>query len=293
MRAIWSGEIAFALVSIPVKLYAATRDLTPQFTTLHQECGSKIQMVRRCPTCARDVAWGELAKGYEVSAGKYAVFTKEELAKLDGEEAGGSIEVVEFVEPSAVDLAFIDKSYWVGPSGKNARGFSLLRQALLDAGRVALVKTRLRTRTRLALLRPRGQLFGLEMMRYADEIVEAASLDVPEVKTTTPRELALAKELVETLSAPFDPEKHPDQYRAAIEHAVDEKAGTEVTAPAGAVAADREGGKVIDLADLLARSLAKAEPGPAAKKRAPVAEPHAKPGPKKASSKDSKKREAG
>ena len=83
MRAIWTGEIAFGLVTIPAKLYTATRDLTPQFTTLHKECGSKVQMVRRCPVCHRDVEFGELGKGYEVQKGTYALFTKEELEKID------------------------------------------------------------------------------------------------------------------------------------------------------------------------------------------------------------------
>ena len=224
MRAIWTGEIAFGLVTIPAKLYTATKDLTPQFNMLHKECGSKIHMARRCPKCHRDVEWGELGKGYEVEKGVYALFTKEELAKIDGDDASGAIEIVEFVDPRDIDLAFIDKSYWVGPGGKSSRGFSLLREALDSVKRVALAKTKIRTRTRLAILRPRGKLFALEMMRYADEIVSDAEIDVPESpKVATEREMDLALDLVKRLSGPFDPAKHPDEYRAAVEAAVDEK----------------------------------------------------------------------
>ena len=235
---------------------------------LHKECGSKIQMARRCAKCQRDVEWGELGKGYEVGKGKYALFTKEELAKLDGDEAGGAIEIVEFVEPGAIDLSFIDKSYWVGAAGKSSRGFTLLREALTKSKRVALAKTKLRTRTRLAILRPRGKIFALEMMRYADEIVSDGEIDVPESpKAATEREMDLALDLVKTLSGPFDPSKHPDEYRAAVEAAVEEKVAADdlarqetVDAPDVEVAAAATGGKLIDLAELLSRSLKKVEP---------------------------------
>jgi DNA end-binding protein Ku len=276
MRAIWTGEIAFGLVTIPAKLYTATRDLTPQFNMLHKECGSKIQMVRRCPKCQRDVEWGELGKGYEVEKGVYALFTKEELAKLEGDETAGAIEIVEFVDPASIDLAYIDKSYWVGPGGKSSRGFTLLREALAKSKRVAVAKTKLRTRTRLAILRPRGKIFALEMMRYADEIVSDTEIDVPESpKVATEREMDLALDLVKTLSGPFDPAKHPDEYRAAVEAAVEEKVASddlarqETTGQEEVAAAPAAtGGKVIDLAELLSRSLKKVEPKGGVKKAA-------------------------
>ncbi len=226
MRAIWTGEIAFGLVTIPVKLYTATRDLTPHFTTLHKECGGTVHLARRCARCQRDVEFGELAKGYEVQKGVYAPFSKEELAKLDDDETRAMIEIVEFVRPGAIDLSYIDKSYWVGVGGRNSRGFALLRQALTETHQVALARTRLRSRTRLALVRPYGRLFALEMMRYADEIVNPDDIDVPEPKPATPRELELAVGLVNALSGPFDPTRHPDQYRAAVEAAVEDKAAS-------------------------------------------------------------------
>jgi DNA end-binding protein Ku len=305
MRAIWTGEIAFGLVTIPAKLYTATRDLSPQFNMLHKECGSKIQMARRCPKCQRDVEWGELGKGYEVEKGVYALFSKEELAKLDGDETAGAIEIVEFVDPVSIDLAYIDKSYWVGPGGKSSRGFTLLREALEQSKRVALAKTKLRTRTRLAILRPRGKIFALEMMRYADEIVSDGEIDVPESpKVATQREMDLALDLVKTLSGPFDPAKHPDEYRAAVEAAVEEKVASDdlarqETAGEPAVEAPAAtGGKVIDLAELLSRSLKKVDPKGSVKKaaandEAAPAEAKKEPAAKKGGGKDGKKRAAG
>ena len=294
MRAIWTGEIAFGLVTIPAKLYTATRDLTPQFNMLHKECGTRIQMVRRCPKCQRDVEWGELGKGYEVEKGVYALFSKEELAKIDGDDAAGAIEIVEFVDPLDIDLAYIDKSYWVGPGGKSSRGFSLLRETLEKVKRVALAKTKIRTRTRLAILRPRGKVFALEMMRYADEMVSDDDIDMPEsAKKATPRELELALDLVKKLSGPFDPSKHPDEYRAAVEAAVEEKVAADDLARQESLGEEKEeapeagGAKVIDLAELLSRSLGKVGPHKAGPKKAvtreeEVEEPKAKKAKKKA-----------
>jgi DNA end-binding protein Ku len=271
MRAFWSGEIAFGLVTIPAKLYTATKDLTPQFHQLHKECGSRISMVRRCPKCNRDLAWEEIGKGYEIQKGEYALFTKEELAKLDGDETGGTIEIVEFVDPLEVDLAYIEKSYWVGPGSKNVRGYDLLRSVLEETKRVALAKVRLRTRTRLALVRPRGRLFALDMMRFAEELLSGDELAPAEQKEPSPREKQLALHLVDELSGPFDPAKHPDEYRNAVLAAVDEKieageVARDATAeqPAAAASGAATGAQVIDLAELLSRSIkAAGKPGPA------------------------------
>jgi DNA end-binding protein Ku len=267
MRAFWSGEIAFGLVTIPAKLYTATKDLTPQFHQLHKECGSRITMVRRCPKCNKDLAWEEIGKGYEVAKNEYALFTKEELAKLDGDESGGTIEIVEFVDPLEVDLAYIEKSYWIGPGSKNVRGYDLLRSVLDETKKVALAKVKLRTRTRLALVRPRGKLFSLDMMRFAEELVAGDELAPAEQKEPSPREKQLALHLIEELSGPFDPARHPDEYRNAVLAAVEEKieagevareAAEEVAAPAA------QGAQVIDLAELLSRSIkAAGKPGPA------------------------------
>jgi DNA end-binding protein Ku len=271
MRAFWSGEIAFGLVTIPAKLYTATKDLTPQFHQLHKDCGTRITMVRRCPKCNRDLGWDEIGKGYEVAKGEYALFTKDELAKLDGDDTGGTIEIVEFVDPLEVDLAYVEKSYWVGPGSKNVRGYDLLRSVLADTKRVALAKVRLRTRTRLALLRPRGKLFALDMMRFAEELVPADDIAPAEQKVPSSREKQLALHLIDELSGPFDPAKHPDEYRSAVLAAVDEKieagqvardTGAEEAAAAPAPAGG--GAQVIDLAELLSRSIkAAGKPGPA------------------------------
>jgi DNA end-binding protein Ku len=272
MRAFWSGEIAFGLVTIPAKLYTATKDLTPQFHQLHKECGTRINLVRRCPKCNRDLPWDEIGKGYEVAKGEYALFTKEELAKLDGDDSTGTIEIVEFVDPLEVDLAYVEKSYWVGPGSKNVRGYSLLRAVLDDSKKVALAKVKIRTRTRLALLRPRGRAFSLDMMRFAEELVSGEEIEPAEGKESSDREKQLALHLVDELTGPFDPAKHPDEYRSAVLAAVDEKVeagqvsrdSTAGEAASEAPAGKGGGAQVIDLAELLSKSIkSAAKPGPA------------------------------
>ena len=219
MRAFWTGDMAFGMVTIPVKLYTATKDLSPQFHQLHVACGSRISMVRRCTACERDLAWEEIGKGYEVSKDKYALFTKEELAKLDGgEEGGGLIEIVQFIDPSEIDGSYIDRSYWIAPGGKSAksaRGFELLRTVLSETGRAAVIKVKLRTRPRIGIVQAKGQFFALHTMRFADELVGSDELTPPDVKLSD-RELGMARTLVSELVAPFEPSKLPDEYRARV-----------------------------------------------------------------------------
>jgi len=287
MRAFWSGEMSFGLVTIPAKLYTATKDLTPQFHQLHKACGTRINLVRRCGKCEKDLGWDEIGKGYEVSKNEYALFTKEELAKFDGAEEHGSIEIVEFVDPLEVDLAFIEKSYWLGPGSRNVRGYNLLRSVLTETKKVAVAKVCLRTRTRLCLVRPRGRLFSVDMMRFAEELVEADAEMAPvESKAPSDGERALALHLVKQLSGSFEPSRHPDEYRNAVLAAVDQKieAGEVArdTSPESEAAKPTAGPAVIDLEELLARSIkATAKPGPAKTKSAPAAEQTA---PKHASS---------
>jgi len=258
MRAFWTGEMAFGMVTIPVKLYTATKDLSPKFHQLHTACGTRINQVRRCPACEKDVEWAEVGKGHEIEKGKYVLFTKEELAALDGgEEDKGLIEIVQFIDPKEIDGSYIDKSYWIGPGGKSsksARGFELLRAVLADTGRAAIIKFKMRTRPRVGIVQPKGAFFALHVMRFSDELVSSDELDAPDVKVTD-RELAMARALVDQLTEPFIPAKLPDEYRQRVLAALAEKGGEASALPA----LPAKSAEVIDLADLLAASIAKSK----------------------------------
>jgi DNA end-binding protein Ku len=270
MRALWTGEIAFGLVAVPVKLYSATKNLAPKFHLLHKKDGGRIQFKRFCSKEDVEVPWDEIGKGYEVSKGRYALFSKEELEDLEEEEAAQGIDIVEFIDPGEVDLAYIEKSYWVGPAGKTTRSYELLRQALEQSGKVALARVKIRTRTRLALLRPRDGRFALDMMRYGDELVDGKEVEVPKAKTS-PKELDLALDLVERMTGAFDPAKHPDQYRSAVLHAVERKEKADDLEEDEGARPTRGRGQVVDLAEILARSLAGSKKGRPVQKRAPAA----------------------
>ena len=204
MRAMWSGEIAFGLVTIPAKLYSATKDLTPSFHQLHKECGARISMVRRCTKCDRDIEWAEIGKGYEVAKGEYALFTKEELAKLEGDDAPGGIDIVEFVDAGTIDSAYFSKSYWVGPGGR-ARAASLLREALRASKRVALCKVRIRTRTQLALSDRGRSCSRSTCSASATSWCRGTRSVLPRRAPATDRELQLALNLVDQLSGSSTP----------------------------------------------------------------------------------------
>ncbi|GAC1585123.1 MAG: Ku protein [Polyangiales bacterium] len=264
MRAIWTGEISFGLVAIPVQLLSATRDLSPHFHYIHKKCGTRIETVRRCPHCEADVAWKDIGKGYEVSKGKYALFSKEELSKLEDEESAQGIDIAEFVDRSEVDLAYIQTSYWVAPSGKTARAYQLLREALEKTGKAAIARVRIRSRTRLALLRPRDGRLCLDMMRFGDELIDAKEIALPEGRVTgrsaagSAKEGALAIHLIKQMTTRFDPKKHPDDYRILVNEAVKRKVDAREVAQSDeeqVTAHGDKGAKIIDLAEILTRSL--------------------------------------
>lgn len=267
MRAIWNGEISFGLVAVPVKLYSATKDLTPRFHLIHKGCGARVQMKRWCPKEEIEVPWSEIEKGYEVSKGRYAKFSKEELAELEGEDAAEGIDIAEFVDPGEIDLAMIEKSYWVGPGGKTTRSYELLRAAMERSEKVAIARVKLRTRTRLAVLRPRDGRFALDTLRYGDELIPAKEVDVPEHRARAGKELDLALDLIKRMEGKFDPTAHPDDYRKAVLKAVHHKEDKGEMAEE-AEAPRARGAKVIDLADVLARSLKERR---TVRKRAPAA----------------------
>jgi DNA end-binding protein Ku len=265
MRSIWKGAISFGLVSIPVKLYSATEERDVSFHQVHREDGGRIRYKRVCQADGEEVPYSDIAKGYELPSGEVVVLTDEDFADLPL-STSRAIDVLEFVPLDQVDPLYFAKSYYLEPDGAGAKPYVLLREALEQSGRVALVKVALRQRESLATLRVRDGVFVLEMMLWPDEIREPAFGFLDEDIEVRQQELKMAESLIESLSGDFNPDQYSDNYREALQALIEAKVeGREVVQPAEPAA---ESGTVVDLMAALRASVEAAREGRAGGKTA-------------------------
>ena len=258
MRSIWKGAISFGLVTIPVKLYSATQARDVTFHQVHAEDGGRIKYKRTCSIDGEEVPYSDIAKGYELPNGQTVVLTDEDFAELPL-TSSRTIDVLEFVEQSQVDPIYFEKSYYLEPEKTGTRPYVLLRDALEESGRVAVVKVALRSREALATLRVRDGVFVLETMLWPDEVREPEFSFLDEDIEVRPQELAMASSLIDTLAGEFDPSKYTDSYREALEALIDAKVeGHEVVAPTTAAPTS---GTVVDLMAALRASVEAARSG--------------------------------
>jgi DNA end-binding protein Ku len=263
MRAMWSGNVAFGLVHIPVKMYAATEDRDVKFHQVHLADGGRIKYQRQCQTCEQTVTFAEIGKGYEDETGRRVIVSEEELDGLQVPH-GRDLEIIEFAPADQIDPLHFDKAYFLEPATGAAKPYVLLRRALEETERTAVVLMTLRKRTRLGLLRVRNDVLVLQTMLWPDEV------RVPEFEgiadediTVRPQELAMAGSLVESLSADFDPAAYTDEYRQAVLALVAQKlAGEDVILPSSPAADDS--GTVIDLMAALQESVRRTQAARAA-----------------------------
>src|SRR5205085_1104396 len=258
MRSIWKGAISFGLVSIPVKLYSATEEKDVSFHQVHREDGGRIRYKRVCQIDGDEVPYSDIAKGYELPSGEVVVLTDEDFADLPL-STSRAIDVLEFVPLEQVDPLYFAKSYYLEPDAAGTKPYVLLRQALENSGRVALVKVALRQRETLATLRVRDGVFVLEMMLWPDEIREPSFGFLDDDIDVRQQELAMAQSLIDTLSGDFKPEQYSDNYREALQALIEAKiAGREVVAPPEPVS---DAGTVVDLRAALRASVEAAKQG--------------------------------
>src|SRR5579872_906833 len=256
-RAIWSGSVSFGFVNVPVKLVSATSPKDVRFNQLHDADHGRIQQKRVCSVDGEEVTYEHIVKGYDLGGGRYVVIEPEELATLDV-AATRTIDIEEFVDLVDIDPVYFEHSYYLVPDGRAEKPFALLVETMSRTGKVAIGRFVLRTKQYLATIRARDGVLVLSTMLYADEVVDPADLEVPSTAETQPseRELKMAEQLVESLSASFDPTKYHDDYREKVLALIDAKAeGEEIVAPeAPAVPAP-----VVDLMAALEESLARAK----------------------------------
>ena len=251
MRAIWKGAVSFGLVSVPVKLYEATESHDVSFRQVHVTDGGRIRYQRVCSIDGEEVPYSDSAKGYETEDGEMVVLTDDDIAALPS-TSSREISVEKFVPSDQIDPMLFEKSYYLEPEKSGTKPYALLREALVEADRMALVTVSLRQRMSLAVLRVRDDVIVMQTMIWPDE-VRAPEISTGDAEGAKPAEIKMAHTLVETLAGDFDPDEFEDDYRQAVEALVEAKIeGGEVKdAPTPA----KTGGEVVDLLAALQRSV--------------------------------------
>lgn len=220
MRTMWKGAIGFGLVSVPVRLYAATQEHGIKLHQVHAEDGGRIRLKRVCDSCGEDVPYEEVAKGFEDDEGHTAVVTQSDLAGLPL-PSKKLIDVLAFVDADRIDPLQLSGSYYLAPDSTAAdKPYVLLRETLKQTDRVAVTKIALRTRESLALLRVHEDLLTLHTMYWPDEIRDSTDLAPPSSVTVRPQELKMATSLMDTLSEDFDLASLEDEYQVALDELI-------------------------------------------------------------------------
>jgi DNA end-binding protein Ku len=276
-RSIWSGAISFGLVNVPVKVYSAVSPKTVRFHQLNEKTGNRIQQKRVDSGTGEEVNYEDLVKGFELTKDRYVVITPDELASISPEKSR-TIDIEDFVEIEEIDPVYYDHPYWLAPDKGASKAYALLVQAMKESGKVAVAKVVLRNKEHLVALRPSGDALMMETMVFHDEVVPSDDIDELEAareQQANDREVAMAKQLIDSLTSEFEPGRYRDEYREKVLDLVERKAeGQEIAIQPEAP----QEAKVPDLMAALEASLAavsspKDEPAP---KKAPAKKPAAK-----------------
>lgn len=256
MRALWSGEVSFGLVSVPVKVYTATSSHDVPLHQVHDADGGRIRYDRRCEVCEQTVEYAAIDKAFE-DGEQTVVLSKEDLRALPA-DTNHEIAVEQFVPEEQIDTLLLDKAYYLQPSSKSSKSYVLLRQSLEETARVAIVTFTLRSRTRLAALRVRDEVIVLQTLRWADELREP-EFEIPDAKVTA-KEREMAGSLVESYAEDFAPDRFSDDYQDQLRTLIAEKIehgdAVDTDATFGDVSGKSdEDGDVVDLMEALKRSV--------------------------------------
>lgn len=266
MRAIWNGAVSFGLVNVPVRLYAATTNHDIRFHQVHERDGGRIRQKRTCSVCGEEVQYSEIAKGYETDDGQLIMLDDDDLATLPV-ASGHEIDVVQFVPSDQIDALLLDKSYYLEPESKAVKPYALLREALRETDRMAVVKVALRQRETLALLRVRDEAIVLQTMLWPDEVREPEFETLRTEVDLRPQEMQMASSLVESLSGEFEADQFEDDYRQAMVDLIEYKREHGGGRPTPEAAPADDGDDMTDLLTALRRSVE------AAGGKAPAEEP--------------------
>ena len=256
MRSIWKGAISFGLVNVPVKVYSATQSHDVSLHQVHNKDGGRIRYQRKCEVCNKVVAYEDIDKAYD-DGEKTVVLTDEDFASLPAERSH-EIEVVEFVPADQVDVLMLDKAYFLEPEERALKPYTLLRRALEDSDRTAIVQFALRQKTRLAALRVRDNVLVLQTMLWDDEVRKPEFDVLDSTPRISQKERDMAAQLVDSLSEDFDPSAFTDDYQEQLrtlnEAKIEQGASLDTEATFGKPE-EEESADVVDLMEALKRSV--------------------------------------
>jgi DNA end-binding protein Ku len=273
---VWKGHLTFGLISIPIRMFAAARGERISFNQLHKECHSRLKQPLFCPVCNRNVERSEVVKGYEYEKDQYVLFSEEELDKIEPPSAK-VMEILEFVKLADMDPLYFDSSYYVSPEDAGVKAYQLLMKTMEESGYGAIAKLTMHQREHIVIVRPGAKGMTLHTMFYSNEIRAAESVPTDKVELKD-QERSLAQQLIQSLAAPWEPQKYRDEYQENLRAMIQAKLrGQEVTEVAQPHMAP-----VIDLMEALKKSLAEKKAAPAAAPAGPVAVPSGKKPPTRA-----------
>jgi DNA end-binding protein Ku len=258
MRAIWKGSISFGLVNIPIALYPATRREDLKFRLLRESDLSPVNYKRVAEKDGKEVPWDKIVKGYEYEKGKFVILSDKDFQRVDL-EATQTVDIQDFVDVEEIDPMYFYKPYYLEPQKGGDKAYALLRETLAKTKKVGIAKVIIKTRQYLAGVKPLEHALVLELMHFAEELADAEKLNVPK-KSAEPgkREIDMAKALVESMSAEWNPTKYKDDYRDALLDVIEEKVESGGKEIEEKPKEKKPSSKVIDLVAVLQESLAKA-----------------------------------
>lgn len=251
MRSMWRGSISFGLVNIPVKMYSATESKSIRFNQLHSLCHTPIKYQKVCPQCAREVSPQEIVRGYEYEKGQYVIVTDEEWAQFE-EKLSRAVDILRFVDLGEIDPVYFDKAYYLEPSETGGKAYTLLKEAMVQSGKIGVARMTIRSKSSLAVVRVYRRILALETIFYPDEIRDTAGLQTDVGASIQEKELNMAISLIESLSEPFKPEHYEDTRRTGLLELIQNKIAGQETVAAAPL---EKTSNVIDLMSALEASL--------------------------------------
>jgi DNA end-binding protein Ku len=212
MAPIWKGALTFGLVNIPVRMQTAVRSEKLSFRMLYEKDLSPVKYQRVSETHPEPIPWDDIVKGYEYEKGQFVVLAPEDFEKA-AIASSRTIDILDFVKVDDVDSRYFETPYFLVPEKNGEKAYALLREAIQESGTLGIGKVTLRTRQHLAGVKTVGDAIVLELMRFENELVDPAEYNFPKDQEIRPQELKMARQLIDSLTVGFEPEKYTDEYR--------------------------------------------------------------------------------